>query len=178
MEEKKEEEMLMERKTVWQSDKGEKKKLYPDDSEEIFYGGLTFYKTATKIKGTRFDYEGNKGNLIIPYIVNLSFAAELFLKSMLVASGKDVGNKHDWWILYSEISNSDVKDRIKNACPVLKDVGGVDISFENLLKDIGETFLYWRYAYERMNPIASLTFIEAFTNIVMEEAQKMKIVKK
>ena len=53
----------MERKTVWQNDKGEKKKLYPDDSDEIFYDGLTFYKTATKIKATRFDYEGNEGNL-------------------------------------------------------------------------------------------------------------------
>lgn len=165
----------MEEGTVFTCNKNEHKKLYSNDSENIFYEGYCFLKTAEKIRHMQFEYQGEMGNLIAPYIVNLSFAAELFLKSLLVSTRVQFKPTHDLYKLYSLINDDEIKDNIKSACYRLKDIDKSDIEFEKSLNDIREVFENWRYVYERMHIATAVSFIKDFAYAVMIEAEKHKI---
>lgn len=156
---------------LWLNNKREYKKLYPDDSGEIYFYAVSFLETAEMLKQRL-----QTGKFSVPYIVNITFAAELFLKTIIVAQG-DEPSGHNLYDLYNKITDQQIKARICAACPVMKGSGGVDIAFEDMLKNVSESFEYWRYIYEKNAPVFSISFFERLVEALKEEAESVKIEK-
>jgi len=163
--------------SMYINQKGDGKRLYPDDSGQIYYDAYSFYAASKRFKGYVYNHENVKGNCVVPYIVNLMFSAELFLKSILVAEGVDFGKTHDLSKLFDLISDDAIKNEIADACPQTRDIGQRAITFEEALEDIKDSFEYWRYSFEKYYPIMNLGFAERFVEATMKEAQKVKIEK-
>lgn len=80
-------------------------------------------------------FKGRK--CIVPYIVNSSFALELYLKSILIANKKYYGKKHNLTELFKLIPNN-IKEELISNCHNLK----------KLLKKYNNAFIKFRYHYE------------------------------
>lgn len=80
----------------------------------------------------------------IPYIVNMSFASELYLKLILIYNGKDISklkNKegHQLYNLYNLLLEGQKKQIYNNFKKPMT------YNIENELKDINTAFVGWRY---------------------------------
>ena len=94
----------------------------------------------------------------IPFVVNNSFACELYLKLILLESNIDFKdlkgrNGHNLWKLYNKAKSILKNDLDENDS--FKDY----VDFECKIKNISEAFIDWRYVYEKSEEIASLDFI-------------------
>ena len=159
---------------VGKLNKKESKNITAVDSNTIFYLGKQFYETAQKMRYEKMQCGEKEGNFIDSYIVNLLFSTELFFKSIIVANNEQKQTYgHNFYKLYQQL-NDDIKEKICNECPVIKDIDGTDISFEDSLEDIGDAFEYWRYIYEKSWIHISLSFIEALSKSVMDIAETVK----
>lgn len=91
----------------------------------------------------------------IPFVVNNSFACELYLKLILLENNIDFKNLkgrngHNLWKLYNK-----AKSILKND---LDEISSFK-EYECKIKNISEAFIKWRYIYEKSEEIDSLDFI-------------------
>lgn len=86
---------------------------------------------------------------------NMSFACELYIKSLLFYEKIECRNKHDLFELYNMLPNQ-IKNEIKKYHPcsnINKDM------FEQELKELGKSFVVFRYSYERKSLAWNMQFL-------------------
>lgn len=93
-----------------------------------------------------------------PFIVNKSFACEVYLKLILLENNIDFKdlkgiNGHKLWKLYSKTKSSFKKELQEYMLP--KGFNNID----EKIKNISEAFINWRYIYQKYEIIDSLDFI-------------------
>ena len=93
-----------------------------------------------------------------PFIVNKSFACEVYLKLILLENNIDFKdlkgiNGHKLWKLYSKTKSSFKKELQEYMIP--KGFNNID----EKIKNISEAFINWRYIYQKYEIIDSLDFI-------------------
>ncbi len=119
-----------------------------------------------------------RGNRIIskqtPFIVNKSFACEIYLKLILLENKidfKDLKGKngHKIFELYSKI-NSDFKLNLQHEMCLKKFT-----NIEDKIENISEAFINWRYIYENYEKIDSLDFmfLDELCNYLDEKAKEL-----
>lgn len=135
-------------------------------------------KDNSQVKLNEYPLATARGNKIIskqtPFIVNKSFACEIYLKLILLENNisfKDLKgiNGHNIFKLYSK-TFSNFKSNL-NREMFLKKFANVEDKIEN----ISEAFINWRYIYEKYEKIDSLDFIflDELCNYLDAEAQKL-----
>lgn len=110
--------------------------------------------------------------LVVPIIVNASFACELFLKSML----PDGTHGHELDKLFSSL-NQDCQDEIMTYTGVIMKLSNPDYTPEQFRRDLrssSNNFAEWRYFHEGNSQKANLQFITAFLDVLTQIASKRK----
>lgn len=107
--------------------------------------------------------------------MNISFACELYLKSLLYYKNIDCGKMHDFLELYNLLPY-EIKAELKTNHPCSncnKD------NFEQELKELGKAFIVFRYSYERKRLAWNMQFLielvitlRDFANKIFNEEKK------
>lgn len=87
--------------------------------------------------------------------MNISFACELYIKSLLFYNEINFGRKHDLSELYNMLPNK-VKTELKELHPCSNSNKN---RFEVELKELGKAFIVFRYAYERKRLAWNMQFL-------------------
>jgi len=99
----------------------------------------------------------------VPSIVNMAFACELYLKS-LVLDGSSAMKEHDWVKFYNLLTPS---QQMK-----IHHFMGNDDLLENI-REGGRVFVDWRYIFEHDRPKSvDIIFLENFAIVLHELAQE------
>lgn len=102
----------------------------------------------------------------VPYIVNRSFACELYLKSLL-SDGNTAVRGHSWTHLFYSLP-ADKQEAIKNH-PYFKG----DTEFDAELDEGSRVFTTWRYCFEKdKRRSVEIIFLDHFTEVVGDLAKK------
>lgn len=112
------------------------------------------------------------GTLVVPIIVNASFACELFLKSML----PDGTHGHELDKLFSSL-NQDCQAEIMTYTGVIMKLSNPDYMPEQFWRDLrssSNNFVEWRYFYEGNSQKANLQFITTFLDVLTQMASRRK----
>ena len=110
--------------------------------------------------------------LVVPIIVNASFACELFLKSIL----PDGTHGHELDKLLSKL-DQDSKDEIMGYTVLIMSCSNPDYTSEcfwNDLKNSSNNFVEWRYFHEGHSQKANLQFITTFLDVLTQIASRRK----
>ena len=102
--------------------------------------------------------KNNFKNKIYPFIVNKSFACEVYLKLILMATQKKKKRGHNLKEL-SQITNMDTQFKNYLLSNKLK---LTDQEFEEYLNNISNAFEKWRYIYEKKNIKVMYGFLNTF----------------
>ncbi len=120
-----------------------------------------FYKVGIQLyKDISIEVNGKNWVKLIPTIVNLSFAAELYLKSML--NGE---RGHDLNHLFNGLSKEEKETIIDMTIINYQNMSGQQIdseTFGELLKKAKDAFYNWRYFYEMSIIDIDLFFLISF----------------
>lgn len=112
------------------------------DIRRISIQGTNFYKASqrcasqVKISDNKFEI------LLIPECVCLAFSIELNLKALIYSEGHVPEETHDIRKLFKTL-NGKTQNIIESA------VGYDNIKFDQKLKEIANSFKFWRYVYEQ-----------------------------
>jgi len=108
-------------------------------AESFYLGAKIILKSAEK---QMMDPQSTTFQLpILPYITNMSFSLELYLKCLLEIENVNKPRTHDIAVLYSNLSNN-IKSRVSNNVPRYREL-------EDSLEEISNAFEEWRYSYEK-----------------------------
>lgn len=112
----------------------------------------------------------------VPEIVNMAFACEVFLKTLIVLDGKEQRG-HQIKVLWDAL---DTENRV---AIVERIIDGTNVKEEEIaerIDDISNSFTEWRYLYEVPGLSVHIGFLEKFTlilrDIVCEKLYKMTYV--
>lgn len=108
-------------------------------ADSSFRHGVEYMEAAIYVMERRPDYGSVIG-------ANMAFSCELFLKSMLYAENIDVKKKHNLFELYKLLPDN-MQNTIKTAFKEVPMRG--DQNFELLMSEVGDAFVFQRYAHER-----------------------------
>ena len=133
---------------------------------DIINNAESFYYAAQRCLEPRIINENSFQILMTPAIVNASFAAELYLKSLLIKSNR-VQKGHDLKILFDALKNEH-KDIIRQKFnsvhkSFVSDVNNSNLteddlnifnekfnkSFDEILEYQSKSFVEWRYLHEK-----------------------------
>lgn len=120
------------------------------DISKIDFDGLF----KPKFKGDKF------ANRIMPYIVNKSFACEVYLKLILILFNVDVSDlkakeKHNLYNLYKKMPN-DFKSAFFKSYFKESDSEVSEAFLEEEIKKVSNAFIGWRYVYETIENGSSI----------------------
>lgn len=81
-----------------------------------------------------------------PFVVNKSFACEIYLKLLLCINGEEIAKVHTLGSLFSKLDNS-------NQCKIIDKIYGKHedeqiVEFKLNLEQVSDAFEKWRYIYE------------------------------
>ena len=144
--------------------------------DEITLGNATIFRYACdtlveKMNQGFFESDANNQqeekaklnqSLVVPVIVNASFACELFLKSLLPSNTH--GHKLDE--LFSQL-NQDLQNKIMGWT-------GLTLKCSDDLKNNSNDFADWRYCHEGRSQRANLHFLLTFLNVLNRVALEQK----
>lgn len=138
---------------------------------EAFYTGESFHRVGLDIVPDNWlDDDNDDGHWFVPSVVNLAFACELYIKS-LISQGENAPCKiHAWNDLFKE--RPDLYNKIKNT-PEFKGDEGLDAKIE----EGGKVYVDWRYIFEHSSAKSvDIVFLENFArvlhNLAQDEAEK------
>lgn len=134
---------------------------------EAFAVGDCFYRVACDCVPDDFlDNEEDDGHWFLPHIVNLAFACELFLKSLLY-KGNHAVRGHNLESLFLQL-DEDIKEQIVNS----KSFKG-DEQFLSKIHKISNCFCDWRYYFEHRNSIeVDVVFLEELADELSAVAEE------
>lgn len=99
--------------------------------------------------------------LLVPTITSYAFSAELFLKHLLAKSSIEYQGTHALEKLFKLLPN-DLKNNISsNFQP--------DDSFDDRLISISNSFVDWRYFYEKESLSSDLDFLRSFAHALSKQ---------
>ena len=134
--------------------------------QDAFYLGESFHKVAADLIENNFLKDSDEGFWFVPSIVNMSFACELYLKSLCSDGESEIWGH---WLndLFNELSD-EVKEKIRNSAPFRGDE-----RFESNLIEHGKLFETWRYCFEKEeNCCVDVIFLENFAMVLHEIAKE------
>lgn len=136
--------------------------------DEAFYTGENFHRVGSEmIPEDWLDNELDDGHWFVPSIVNLAFACELYLKS-LISDGESRVEGHKWEELFEKLPNDELRDNIRNSPPFKG-----DDDFDAHLCECGNAFVDWRYIFEHNKPKSiDLIFLENFCSVLHDLAKE------
>ena len=83
-----------------------------------------------------------------PFVVNISFACELFIKAILIFNDIEYGKIHDLKDLFCRLDSA-VQQKIRQ---LYEDSNcNYRVTFDEFLNNCSKDFVRWRYAYENNN---------------------------
>lgn len=131
--------------------------------QDAFNLGECFHQVANDmIPNDWLEKEEDDGHWFIPSIVNMAFACELYLKSLL-SDGESETHGHFLDELFNKLDNT-IKEQIKNH-PQFKG----DSDFDSNLKANNRVFESWRYCFELGREcIVDIIFLEKFALVLHE----------
>ena len=136
--------------------------MYKNESYKL---AECFHQVACDIFPDDIFDEEDDGHWFVPYIVNLSFACELYLKS-LVSDGESEAHGHFLVELFNELDNKN-KKMILDA-PQFKG----DEEFDDKLHEANNLFTDWRYCFEHKKPLSfDFVFIENLAMVLHAVAE-------
>ena len=152
---------------------------------EVALGNATMFRHACDIlvekmnhgffeSGVTSPQEEKKLNqrLVVPVIVNASFACEMFLKSLLPPNTRG----HELDELFSKL-DQDTQNEIMGWTGLTMNCSNSDYNmdqFQQDLKNNSNNFAEWRYFYEYHDLKANLHFLLTFLNVLSRVALKQK----
>lgn len=154
--------------------------------DEITLGNATIFRYACdtlveKMNQGFFESDANNQqeekaklnqSLVVPVIVNASFACELFLKSLLPSNTH--GHKLDE--LFSQL-NQDLQNKIMGWTGLTLKCSNDDYNMEQFQQDLknnSNDFAEWRYFHEGHSQRANLHFLLTFLNVLNRVALEQK----
>lgn len=129
-----------------------------DKVKQMFLQARRF-KNAGAVLADKWSETDDIDLYVAPFIVNSSFAIELYLKCIyMIENGKEPNRVHKLDLLYKKLSRES-KDSIaaifmlvnerSGSYHALKDkVPGFDWSIEGVLASASQAFVNWRYSFE------------------------------
>ena len=131
------------------TDKNELARAAFENAEQFYIGAALIFKESI--------------DLIQVVSVNLAFACELYLKSMLYKLDISFGRSHrvsDLYRLLSEEIQKKIKEKVSFRYET-KD------NFELVLEEISDAFVFLRYAHERKAVVTSWDGLSSITTAIM-----------
>ena len=104
-----------------------------------------------------------------PQVVNLAFACEVYLKTLLIFSEIDIGRKHKLNELFDALQDVDkqyIEVCMKRCYPVRSVSGLRKIDME------ADAFVNWRYSYEKTTLSCDISYLDALAKILQTMCSK------
>jgi len=137
------------------------------DSRRMFRHACAFADCAMFCKETPNSIVIRTQWYTVPEIVNLAFASEVFIKSLLIFYGLSLDeiqkNGHGLKELWRRLAdtNKSVTDMVGERMKLQLDID--DMLFEEYMKNISNAFKKWRYIYEDHGGKIAIDFLRNFT---------------
>ena len=131
----------------------------------MFDQANSFYICSKLCKRELNENSGSNDLFAIPRIVNLTFACEVYLKTLLASSKTNVEKKHRLNDLYDALPDEDrffIETYMETRYP-LRDVFGsrfIDVEADD--------FVAWRYIYEKDTLSCDIGYLEALAETLQE----------
>lgn len=103
----------------------------------------------------------------LPYILNLSFAIELFMKALLKCESKDCRG-HLYLSLFDKLSDTNQRALLSAYRQKRRNTNMSQDEFRNEISSINNTFVQWRYVYESKNTTLRMRCLVAIANAAMD----------
>jgi hypothetical protein len=123
-----------------------------------------FQLAAERCMASKVNNDGSIQMLVIPGIVNLVFAAELYMKHILNENGNK-GYGHPLIDLFKELHEEQINEVINNS-------GYVKEQFYEMLEAHSTAFVKWRYIYEQDSANINYGFLLKLANALEKVANK------
>ena len=112
------------------------------DVKKISTHGSSFYKAAHRCAEQVQNSDGTFERLLIPENVCLAFSVELNLKALIYSEGHAPNDTHNLRTLFRSLNG-----KTQNAIEAI--IGYEKNLFDGKLKEIADSFEFWRYVYEQ-----------------------------
>ena len=136
---------------------------------------LYFAKTAAHLFNTQLMQSPRQPFAFVPFVVNSTFAIELYLKTLAQMYGKAPKKIHELLKLYDDLPQA-AQDAIASKvsdCAARRKLGA-EPDVRAYLSELNKTFDRWRYAYEYKSPGEVRMEPTIFLQEVLLEACKMQ----
>ncbi|MDT4844591.1 hypothetical protein FQZ97_785570 [compost metagenome] len=122
----------------------------PTRVQSMFQQALAFAQIAADCHA-KLNQTPRQGRYAAPFVVNMAFAIELYLKTLAEAHGSSL-HGHDLRKLYDGLPQ-EAKSALDSAAPESLKISGLQEvpSIAEVLTELRSTFVDWRYLYEREN---------------------------
>ena len=136
------------------------------DCREMFCHACDFFYCANLCKTFWQEDDKDLRPRVVPEAVNLAFACEIFLKTLLLFNDVKYKRKHKLEDLFNELPQK-YKTEIENRC--LLEYRTLHDSFGfSLLFNVSDAFEKWRYCYEHHNLQLKVGFLYIFAAILRD----------
>lgn len=117
--------------------------------QAMFNQALAFANTSAYLYERDLKRTPRKGFSAAPFVVNAAFSIELYIKALAEKHGKSLRG-HELLKLYKELPKAALSDiaHVIPKCATNRALGEVP-NFSKYLSDLNNTFVDWRYCYER-----------------------------
>lgn len=129
----------------------------------MFDQANSFYICSQLCKRELDKQPGRHDIYATPQIVNLAFACEVYLKTLLTFSEIDIKKKHKLNDLFDALPDEDkrhIETYMQTCYPFQSVVGWRKIDIE------ANAFVNWRYSYERVTLSCDISYLEALAQIL------------
>jgi hypothetical protein len=135
----------------------------PEQDKGLMNQAIAFYNAGSRCDAPIALRPGFHNSPMSPAIVCYALAAELFLKLLVVISGRESPKKHKFSDLY-ESNDSEIRAKL------VADFPGGEAEFRKKLTDVDNAFVHWRYAHEHEVLQVDLGFLKTFGTILYQTA--------
>jgi hypothetical protein len=135
--------------------------------QQAFLMGVSFHEAALRGATEHRDATGAPVVALCPMIVCYAFAAELYLKSLILRPIKN----HRLNVLFREL---DTPSRKNIAAAYKRRTGRDQRAFEDDLKTMAGAFMDWRYVFEGEGQQLRVNLLVAFTKAVYESVKSRR----
>ena len=147
------------------------------DAKRMFKHACAFSGCANFCKSESWNIEHRLPDYSVAGIVNSAFACEVFIKSLLVFNGvpiedivddkkRGVHKIADLWKMLETKDPSTTNFAKQKMLELFSETR--NSSFYEMLDNISDAFVYWRYIYEKSSGKIHLNFLTLFRTLLQE----------
>lgn len=131
--------------------------------KQMLQNALSFYLGAKRCMEVKILPNGGIQVLLPPYLVNLSFSCEVFIKILLKIYDVECKKEHNIEKLFCKLPTQ-MQRQITNYLNKYE-------NFEIELKNIGDIFTKMRYYHEKGELLYNMGFLNSLTDILKNECE-------